>query len=75
MATEELLINYWYAPAIGHAVEGLRYALGYHAANPDRKVSLLLNAATPTELASCCPFVARVYPVPFDDFGVSRKAV
>jgi len=68
MAGVQLLINYWYAPPIGHAVEGLRYALGYHAANPDWKVSLLLNAATPTELAGCCPFVERVYAVPFNDF-------
>lgn len=32
------------------------------------KVSLLLNAATPIELAHCCPFLDEVYAVPFVDF-------
>jgi hypothetical protein len=29
---------------------------------------VLLNGATPAELAACCPFVARVYPVGYVDF-------
>ena len=47
-----LLVEYWYAHSVGHAIEGLRYALGYAAAKPDLKVSILLNVATPVELAA-----------------------
>jgi hypothetical protein len=65
---ERLLVNYWYARPVGHAIEGLRYALGYHVANPEMKVSLLLNAATPVELAQCCPFLDEMFAVPFTDF-------
>jgi hypothetical protein len=64
---ERLLVNFWYARPVGHAIEGLRYALGYHAANPEMGVSLLLNAATPVELAQCCSFLDDVYAVPFVD--------
>ncbi len=65
---ETLLVNYWYAHPVGHAIEGLRYALGYHAANPELRVSLLLNGATPVELAHCCSFLDEVYAVPFTGF-------
>ena len=65
---ERLLVNYWYARPVGHAIEGLRYALGYHVANPEMRVSLLLNAATPVELAKCCPFLDEMFAVPFTDF-------
>jgi hypothetical protein len=67
-ATERLLVNYWYAHPVGHALEGLRYCLGYKAANPELRVSLLLNQATPVELARLCTFVDEVYPVPFTSF-------
>jgi hypothetical protein len=66
---QRLLVNYWYANPVGHAIEGLRYALGYHVANPELTISLLLNAATPVELARCCPFLDEVYAVPFSDFA------
>jgi hypothetical protein len=63
-----LLVNFWYAPPVGHAIEALRICLGYHAADPSLRISLLLNGATPTELAACCPFVAQTYAVPHTDF-------
>lgn len=65
---ETLLVNYWYAHPVGHALEGMRYALGYKAANPELRVSLLLNGATAVELARLCPFLDQVYAVPFSDF-------
>jgi hypothetical protein len=64
-----LLVNYWYAHPVGHAIEGLRYALGYHAADPAMQVSLLLNGATPIELANCCSFLDEVYAVPYTSFN------
>ena len=65
---QRLLVNYWYAPPVGHAIEGLRYALGYHAADPEIRISLLLSAATPAELAGCCSFLDEVYEVPYTGF-------
>jgi hypothetical protein len=67
---ESLLVNYWYAPPVGHAIEALRYCLGYKAATPDMRVSVLLNEAAPVELARCCPFVDEVYAVPYRGFLV-----
>ena len=66
--TETALVNYWYAHPVGHAIEGLRYCLGYKAANPDMSVNLLLNRAAPVELASCCSFIDSVYSVPYTTF-------
>ncbi|HEX5493503.1 MAG TPA: hypothetical protein VFX70_02880 [Mycobacteriales bacterium] len=64
-----LLVNHWYTHPVGHAIEALRRCLGYHRADPCARVSLVLNSATPTELADLCPFVVTTYPVthPFLD--------
>jgi hypothetical protein len=63
-----MLVNYWYAHPVGHAIEGLRYCLGYHLADPSLRISLLLNGATPFELAECCRFVETTYAVPYMSF-------
>src|SRR5918992_6175513 len=63
-----LLVNFWYAHPVGHAIEALRYCLGYHRADPSLQISLLLNGATPAELADLCPFVRRTYLVRFTGF-------
>ena len=63
-----LLVNHWYAHPVGHAVEALRYALGYRLADPDLSISVLLNGAAPAELGGCCPFLERTYAVGFTDF-------
>jgi hypothetical protein len=65
---ETLLVNYWYAHPVGHALEGMRYALGYKTANPELGVGLLLNGATAVELARLCPFIDDVYAVPYTGF-------
>jgi hypothetical protein len=74
--TDNLLVNFWYAHPVGHAIEALRYCLGYHRADPSLRISLLLNAATPFELADLCPFVERTYSVAFTGFhdGASDPA-
>jgi hypothetical protein len=58
-----VLVNFFYAQPVGHAVEALHYANGHHAADPARRISVALNAATPTELAGLCPFVERAYAI------------
>jgi hypothetical protein len=76
---KSLLVNYWYAHPVGHALEGMRYALGYKTADPDLRVSLLLNGATAVELARLCPFIDEVYAVPYSGFeapdGDPRQAL
>jgi len=58
-----LLVNFFYAHPVGHAVEALHYAAGYHAANPELELAVALNASTPVELAALCPFVSAAYPI------------
>ena len=64
-----LLVDHWYSHAVGHVVEALRRCLGYHAADPQLRISLVLNGASPIELASCAPFVESVFAVPYTSFG------
>ena len=63
VAHERLLVNWFYAHPVGHAIEALHYCLGHHLADPTREVSLVLNAATAVELARLCPFVSNTYAV------------
>lgn len=60
---ETLLVCYMEFQAVGHVIELLRYALGYHAADPSRRIGVLLPDNAPRELADLCPFVDAVYPV------------
>jgi hypothetical protein len=60
---ERLLVNFFYAQPVGHAVEALHYCLGHHAADPEREISVALNAATAHELAGFCPFVETAYAI------------
>lgn len=60
---ERLLVNFFYAHPVGHAVEALHYCLGHHLADPAREVSVVLNAASAVELAGFCPFVSHAYAV------------
>ena len=64
-----LLVDHWYSHAVGHVVEALRRCLGYHAADPGLRTSLVLNGASPVELARCAPFLREVYGVPYPSFG------
>jgi hypothetical protein len=60
---ERVLVNFFYAHPVGHAIEALHYCLGHHAADPGREISVALNAATAVELAGFCPFVAHAYAI------------
>jgi hypothetical protein len=64
-----LLVDHWYSHAVGHVIEALRRCQAYHAADPSLRISLVLNGASPVELASCAPFVERAYAVPYTGFG------
>ncbi|MBM7790393.1 glycosyltransferase family 9 protein [Tenggerimyces flavus] len=66
-----LLVNFVYAHNVGHAIEALHLAYGHHRRDPSLEISVALNAATPVELASLCPFVEAVYPVRLDLFDPS----
>lgn len=74
--SETLLITYMEFSNVGHVVEALRYALGYHAADRSRRIGLLLPDNSPRELAGLCPFVDSVYPVsPMVDVPASLAQV
>ena len=62
-ARERLLVNFFYAPPVGHAVEALHYCLGHHVADPEREISVVLNSASSVELACFCPFVSEAFAV------------
>ena len=65
---EQILINFWEAHPVGHVVEALRVALGYHVGNPTKSISLVLNAAAPTELTKLCSFIDKTYPISVDGY-------
>ncbi|WP_051324105.1 hypothetical protein [Candidatus Solirubrobacter pratensis] len=56
-----LLLNFFYAQPVGHAVEALHYANGYRLGGAG--VSVALNAATPVELAGLCPWLEHAYAI------------
>jgi hypothetical protein len=74
-----LLVNFYFAHPVGHVIEALRYALGYHRAAPDLRICLALNASAPTELASLVPYVERVHAIgggfDFVRGGDARRAI
>ena len=75
--TGSMLVNFFEAHNVGHVIEALHYCLGHHKADPGSRLSVLLNALAPTELAQLCPFVEAVYPVelpgyPEDTSGLSE---
>jgi hypothetical protein len=59
---ERLLVNFFYAHNLGHAVEALHYCLGHHRADPTREIAVALNGATAVELADFCPFAITTVP-------------
>jgi hypothetical protein len=64
-----LLVDHWYSHAVGHVIEALRHCQGYHACDPELRIGLVLNAASPSELARCATFVSDVHAVPYTGFG------
>jgi hypothetical protein len=60
---KRLLINWAYYSPAGHVLEALQHAHGYHVANPDIEISLLLNGATALSLTEGCSWLAQVYAV------------
>jgi hypothetical protein len=60
-----VLVNWFYASPVGHCLEALRYCVGYHAADPSRRIGLVLNASTPVELAALCPSPVETYAIDF----------
>lgn len=62
------LVDWCTYPPVGHAIEGLWFAAGIHAAG-QADVSIVLNRRSATELAECCPWLDACYMVDFDVFG------
>jgi hypothetical protein len=64
-----LLVDWVYAPPVGHAIEAFKFAQGYALANPHLEVSLLLNSRSAPELIDCIPGLAHTYLIDMDDFA------
>ena len=60
---KKFLLNWVYYRPVGHVVEALKLAKGFALANSDIEVYLLLNSASPIELASACDWIKETYPV------------
>lgn len=58
-----ILVDFFYAHPVGHAIEALHHCLALHEADPTAEIGVVLSARTPAELASCCPFVTHAYAV------------
>jgi len=72
---ESILVNFFEAHNVGHVVEALHYCLGHQKANPGSRLSVLLNASAPTDLAGLCPFVEAVYPVELPGYPVDTSGL
>lgn len=69
MARKRLLINHVYYRPVGHALEDLKFARGFSAANRGLEVHLALNKKTPTELAEGAPWLKKLYVIDLDEVG------
>lgn len=72
MDAERLLVNFFHAQPVGHAIGALHTGTRARGGGAGPEVSLALNAATATELAEFCPFVSAAYPI---DHPVRRLGV
>ena len=68
-----LLVNHVYYGPVGHVVEALKFARGFHEANSGLEIHVALNRDSPTELAGACPWIKKTYPI--DIFEVLEKNV
>lgn len=66
---QRLLINWADYHPSGHILEALQHAYGFHRANPDIEISLLLNADSAVLLTGGCPWLSAVYPVSLAEIG------
>jgi hypothetical protein len=62
-AGERILVDFFYAQPVGHVIEALHHCRALHRADPSREISLMLNAAAPTELTRLCPLVAETFAI------------
>jgi hypothetical protein len=64
-----ILVNHVYYSPVGHVVEAIRYARGFHDANPGSEVHVAFSDGAPWELCAGAPWIARVYRIPVADPG------
>jgi len=58
-----LLLNFVYWQPVGHVIEAVKYAKGFHDANEDLEISVALNSRSPTELTEGCDWIKNTYPI------------
>jgi hypothetical protein len=67
MTRSRILVNHVYYSPIGHVVEAIRYARGFHDGNPGSEVHVALSDGAPWELCAGAPWIAGVYRIPVAD--------
>ena len=74
MRRVDLLLNWVYYEPVGHVVEALKVSRGIASANPDVRITLLLNAASPIEIAQAAPWVYETLPMDMAEVGTKGRA-
>jgi hypothetical protein len=64
-----ILVNHVYYSPVGHVVEAIRYARGFHDANPGSEVHVALSDGAPWELCAGAPWITEVDRIPVADPG------
>jgi hypothetical protein len=62
-----ILVNHVYYSPVGHVVEAMRYARGFHDANPGSEVHVALSDGAAWDLCAGAPWIAGVYRIPVAD--------
>jgi hypothetical protein len=70
-----ILVNHVYYSPVGHVVEAIRYARGFHNANPGSEVHVALSDGAPWELCAGAQWIAGVYRIPVADPGSCKLSV
>lgn len=65
---KRLLLNFPYYNPVGHLLEALKYAKGFHAANRDLEVHLAVGQDTAYELAQGCSWIHHTYAIAWQEF-------
>lgn len=60
---KRLLLNFVYYNPVGHVIEAIKYAKGFHDANKNLEVHVALNNSAPIELTKVCPWIKKTYAI------------
>lgn len=68
-----LLLNCVCYRPVGHMVEALKYAKGYHKANPNLDIYLMINSETPFELGLKFKWIKKILPISISEVSKNEE--